>query len=251
MKIEFVDEVTSTNDVLIAKGHAGLCEDTVLVAFRQTGGKGRNGRSFFSPAKSGLYMSFLLHPKVQMQEAFLLTPLVAVAAAKAVEEYANQQIDIKWVNDLYKNGKKISGILTECSSNIINGEPEFLVAGIGFNLFEPEGGFPNDIKDKAGSIFADDIDSLTNEALTSIKKGLAYSMVEQFEKYYEDFPYVTFLSEYRKRSFIVGKEVQILGGPKVKAIGIADDFGLIVEHLDGLKETLKAGEVSLVIGDSL
>lgn len=257
MKVEFVDEIESTNTELVNRGHKEQ-DDTVLVAFKQTKGKGRRGRSFYSPAKSGLYMSFLVHPAVVIEDAFKLTTLVAVAACKAIEQLLSvyplsegktddNVIKIKWVNDLYKDNKKISGILTECSSDITNGKPKFLVAGIGINLFTPKGGFPDDIKDRAGAIYSSLIDDIDELLLKDIKEKLAYLMIEAFNEYYSSFPLMTFSEEYKRRSFLVGRYVDILNGPRVLVKGIDDELGLVVEHEDGRGEILTAGEVSLII----
>lgn len=256
MKVEFIDEIESTNTELVNRGHKEQ-EDTVLVAFKQTKGKGRRGRSFYSPSESGLYMSFLVHPDVLIEDAFRLTTLLAVSACEAIEDMmklyplsekeAAKVIKIKWVNDLYKDNKKISGILTECSPTIINDKPQFLVGGIGINLFEPKGGFPDDIKDRAGAIYDTDVNKIDKELLTEIKKALAGLMVDKFEKYYKDFPAPIYLGEYKRRSFLIGKKVQILDGPMVKVSVIDEDFGLCVEHEDGKKEILRAGEVSLIL----
>lgn len=272
MKVEFIDEIESTNTELVNRGHKEQ-EDTVLVAFKQTKGKGRRGRSFYSPSESGLYMSFLVHPDVLIEDAFRLTTLLAVSACEAIEdmmklyplsekeatkvienamkaqkeENDDNVIKIKWVNDLYKDNKKISGILTECSSTISSGKPEFLVGGIGINIFEPKGGFPDDIKDRAGAIYDTDVNKIDKELLTEIKKALAGLMVDKFEKYYKDFPAPIYLGEYKRRSFLIGKKVQILDGPMVNVDDIDEDFGLCVEHEDGQKEILRAGEVSLIL----
>lgn len=247
MNIEFVEETSSTNDVLLKKGHEGWCEDTVLVAFRQSGGKGRNGRSFFSPARSGLYMSILLHPIVQMEDAFKITTLMAVAASEAIEECTGVNVDIKWVNDLYISGKKISGILTECSPAIRNGVPDYIVTGIGINLYEPDGGFPQDIKDRAGAVFSESVNSIADDELITIKKKIAQKIVWYFEKHYSTFPKVDYYEEYRKRSFLIGKKVRILDGDDVLVKSVNSDFGLVVEHGNGTLEVMRAGEVSLVL----
>lgn len=250
MEICFVEETTSTNTVLYEEGLAGRTEDCMLVAFRQTNGKGRRGREFYSPVDTGLYLSIFLHKELEVSKALLLTPLMAVAASEAVEKYIDDSISIKWVNDLYYKDKKVSGILTESSPLTSDGQTEFVVIGIGLNLFEPEGGFPEDIKGRAGAIFDKSIKNVTDmshDELTAFKKKMAQTILERFEFHYSKFPNETPVEEYRKRSYISARWVQILDGPEVFAEGISDDFGLAIQYRDGSKDILKAGEVSLVL----
>lgn len=248
MNIEFVEEITSTNTVLLERAKEQKNkEEQVLVAFCQTAGKGRKGRSFYSPSETGLYMSILLYPKYPVSEVLKLTPLMAVAAAKALEDFKGEPIDIKWVNDLYRNGRKISGILTECSPKIENGIPEYVVIGTGINLFTPEGGFPEDIRDRAGSLFDENDISVKKEDRNAIKRKLAIDIIGSFEKYYEGFPTVNYLEDYRKRLFIVGKEVLVSDGRKGTVLGVDDNFGLKIRFVDGGEDILNAGEVSLTL----
>lgn len=244
MNIEFVDEISSTNDVLLERAFSGeATSECALVAFCQTKGKGRKGREFYSPSETGLYLSILLFPKIPIEEVLKLTPLMAVAAARALEEYSKEQIDIKWVNDLYKNGKKIGGILTECSPEIIKGIPKYIVIGIGINLFPPEGGFPKEIKDRAGALY--DKNAAAIGDIKTLKKNIAASMIETFEGYYLDFPNKDYLEEYRDRLFIIGKEVSISDGRRGTVLGIDENFGLKIGFSNGEVDVLSAGEVSL------
>lgn len=239
MKIEFVDECTSTNQILIERNDK---ENVALVAFSQSLGRGRKGRTFFSPKDTGIYLSIFLHPDKTVAQAAGLTTMMAVAAAKAIEEVTNVSIDIKWVNDLYVKGRKVGGILTECSPVITDGKPSYVVVGIGVNVYEPSEGFPEDIKDRAGSILTNAI-SKGQDA----RKVLAERIIDRFMQYCEDFEPAQYIEEYRKRSFLIGKDVVILGGPRVNVLGIEDDFSLSVRHEDGHTESLSAGEVSLIL----
>lgn len=234
MRIDFQEVVTSTNDILLEEHPK---EDMALVAFRQTKGKGRKGREFFSPSNTGLYMSLILHPECNVQDAIKLTTIMAVAACRAIEKYDDSVIKIKWVNDLYKNEQKISGILTECSPNIVDGIPEYLVVGIGINVYAPDEGFPLDIMNKAGALF----DVMKED----IRKDLAISIVDEFEKIYASFPDCDYEDEYIERSMLIGRDVYIVGGDKVRVINIDSNLGLVVMHENGDVETLTAGEVSL------
>ena len=130
-----------------------VCLRADSYAGMQTQGRGRLGRSFFSPSDSGLYMSILLRPDMAAADAVKITTAAAVSVALAVEKVSDQKPDIKWVNDIYINGRKICGILTEASFSMESGGLDCAVLGIGVNTYEPEGGFPEAIRDIAGPIF--------------------------------------------------------------------------------------------------
>ena len=112
-QLHVFSSVTSTNDLLRRDADAGAPEFTVYAAQQQTAGKGRQGRSFFSPPRTGLYLSMLFRPTIPAPELVALTPMAAVAAAEAVEQCSGQRVQIKWVNDLLLGGRKICGILAE------------------------------------------------------------------------------------------------------------------------------------------
>ena len=236
--VEYVNEVTSTNDILLKQQPK---EDKALVAFAQTKGKGRRGRQFFSPKDTGIYMSILLHPSVRIEELTGITTMMAVAASNALEKYIDESIDIKWVNDLYLHGRKIAGILTECSPFIEDGVPSYAVVGIGINIYDPEEGFPSDIENRAGSLLG------KKAADKDLRRQIAESILCSFDEMYREFPEKSCIVQYRKRCFLIGHRVVILGGDEVLVNGIDDNFGLEIIHDDGSTEILRAGEVSLVI----
>ena len=113
--IEIVKEIDSTNDELKRQAINGQGEIKLLIAESQTKGKGTKGRSFFSPADTGCYMSFLLRPSYSAEECSLLTTAAATATACAIEMVTGKKAQIKWVNDIYIERKKVAGILTEAS----------------------------------------------------------------------------------------------------------------------------------------
>lgn len=114
LQIEVVDRLPGTNAALRSRADAGAREGLVLIAQAQSAGRGRGGHSFYSPP-GGLYMSILLRPEIGARQAVGLTAMAAVAAARAAERLCGVPITIKWVNDLWKNGKKVCGILTEAA----------------------------------------------------------------------------------------------------------------------------------------
>jgi BirA family biotin operon repressor/biotin-[acetyl-CoA-carboxylase] ligase len=143
--IEMYKTVDSTNNKLKELARQGAPEGTVVIAKEQTHGKGRMNRSFHSPAETGIYMSILLRPKFSTADAILITTAAAVAVAQAVEAVAGREAKIKWVNDVFCDGKKICGILTEASVDIESGSLEYAILGIGINVIAPQNGFLDDI----------------------------------------------------------------------------------------------------------
>jgi BirA family biotin operon repressor/biotin-[acetyl-CoA-carboxylase] ligase len=139
--IECYKTLSSTNTLLKQKAEAGEKEGKVAIAETQSGGKGRLGRSFFSPMGTGIYMSILLRPQLEMENAVLITTLAAVCVAQAVENVTDKQTGIKWVNDIYYNGKKICGILTEAGCDCENGRLNYAVLGIGIKVYGRQTGF--------------------------------------------------------------------------------------------------------------
>lgn len=240
--VRVYDTVSSTNTLAREAALSGAHEGTVILACAQTGGRGRMGRSFFSPADTGLYLSILLRPTHETQPLYITTA-AAVSVAEAVEDVAGVDASIKWVNDVYCRGKKVCGILTEGAYS--NGRLQYAVLGIGINVFEPEGGFPPDIETRAGAVF----DAKTPRPAHP-KEELAAALITRFWRYYEALGDKTCLSPYRRYDFLTGKRVQVLDQTgtvrdTVTVLGISDEFGLLVQTAAGQQITLASGEVSL------
>ena len=145
LQIEVVDRLPGTNAALRSRADAGAREGLVLIAQAQSAGRGRGGHSFYSPP-GGLYMSILLRPEIGARQAVGLTAMAAVAAARAAERLCGVPITIKWVNDLWKNGKKVCGILTEAALDLESGMLDYAVLGLGFNVAAPADGWPEDLR---------------------------------------------------------------------------------------------------------
>lgn len=155
--VEVWKEIASTNQRMKQLAvEKKLSHGSVVAAQLQTEGKGRKGRKFYSPKDSGLYLSVLLYPEKTAQKSLEITAAAAVAVCKAVEKCCGVSLGIKWVNDLYLENKKVCGILTEAVTDFETGDIEFVVVGIGLNLYEPTGGFPKELKEKAGAILLAD-----------------------------------------------------------------------------------------------
>lgn len=227
-----LESVPSTNTLLHEWADAGRPEGTLLLTDHQTAGRGRRGRSFHSPQGTGLYMSLLLRPTFGLEQAVFLTTACAVCAAEAVEALG-VSLGIKWVNDLYRDGKKVAGILTEAVDGGI-------IVGIGLNLYPPKDGFPAEIQEIAGSIFDHEIPGLKNR--------LAAEWADRFWAEYQTLSPAHFLDRYRARSVLLGRAVTVLrpeGGIPAIARAINDRCELVVETFDGKCLTLSSGEVSI------
>lgn len=249
LKLEIKEEVSSTNTVLKEEAANGVPEGKVLLAHRQTAGKGRMGRGFYSPEETGLYMSLLLRPKLKMQDSLLITTAAAVAVAEAIEKVTGQKAEIKWVNDVYCHGKKVVGILTEGGMSSGHDELAYAILGIGINIWQPSGGFPEDLTRIAGSVMQEE------KKDRHLRSKLAAAVLNEFMKIYPQITEKKFMELYRKRSFLVGNTVKLLSAqheeipdlPLVKVIGIGDDAQLIVELPNGEKRELCCGQVSAQI----
>lgn len=254
IEIEVKHSVDSTNNVLKGYANSGFTGDIVLLAEEQTAGRGRMGRSFLSPDGTGIYMSFLLHPSVPISEASGLTTLAVTAEAKAIEKVTGENVDIKWVNDVWMRGKKVSGILTEGSASMEDGSTEYVVVGIGFNIYEPNGGFAPEIRDVAGAIISDGV------RRENLKNKIAAEFIVEFMNYYKDFPKRTYIDEYRKRCFVIGRDVEIVGSDHeplnmaekdapdrthAYVTGVDDACHLLVRYPDGTEGMLSSGEISI------
>ena len=211
-----------------------------VLAQSQSAGRGRRGRSFYSPDGAGLYLSVVLRPKGSLRESLILTAEAAVAVYKAVRELTGIELDIKWVNDLYLNGRKVCGILTEAVTDFESGEIEFAVVGIGINLYREEQGFPPELENVAGALYPD---KASAEGLN--RSRLAAELVNRL---LEETRELKLPPEYRERSMLLGKEIRICGGSQTgtaQALDICSDGRLKVRMEDGTECILSCGEVSV------
>ena len=235
--------VTSTNDLLKEIAYTGAPQGYALIASEQTAGKGRLGRKFYSPAGSGVYISLLLRPQMRAEDSLFITTSAAVAVCRAIEKVSDGNLSpkIKWVNDIYINRKKVCGILTEASVSFESGQLDFAVLGIGINITTPEGDFPEDIKDKATSLFGrTDQGNIRNRLTAEILRELYDQFGRQTGEYY--------LSEYRKRQFLIDCDINVVKSERTiaaRALGVDDRARLLVRYEDGTTEALSSGEVSI------
>ncbi len=235
--VNVFEETDSTNRV--AKGLAadGAPEGTLIVAKRQSLGRGRFGRSFFSP-EGGIYMSMVLRPTLPAEKAVLLTTCAAVAVARAIESTTGLSAGIKWVNDIFVNGKKVCGILAEAGLSGTSSVPEYVVLGIGINVEQQS--VPEELEDIVGCLENDTDGTISKECLIE-------AVWREFAALYQELEGTSYMEEYKARSILIGKTVTVLaaeGGYPAIVRDIDREGHLIVEGESGL-EVLSNGEVSV------
>ena len=194
-------------------------------------------------------MSILLRPQTAAEKALGITTCAAVACARAIEKVSGRRTMIKWVNDIYIDEKKVCGILTEASVDFEGGGLNYAVLGIGINVLPPQGGFPKDIENRAGSVFEN-----TDSGGGTLRAKTAAAILDEFSAVYLRLVNGTadaeILDEYRRRSLVTDRNINIIypdRTEKAKAIGIDDDFRLIAEKENGETVRLGSGDVSLSI----
>ena len=227
MEWVFLQETDSTNRVAKELARQGAAHGTAVLAERQTAGRGRMERSFFSP-EGGMYLSAILRPEIPPEDLLLMTPMAAVAVWKAVEKLTGIRLGIKWVNDLYLEGKKVCGILCERTGDAV-------IVGVGLNLKTPEGGFPPELN--AGVL---DVDWRPHT--------MAHLVMEELLKGCEYLTYGAIPYEYIENNIVCRRDLMVhpVGGEPYPARGKQIDRRgrLIVETAQG-ERMLDSGEVSI------
>ena len=241
--VDVRNTVTSTNTLL--KEYAISNKERksrVMIASRQTSGRGSKGRTFFSPEKSGIYVSILLYPSLSPEKSLRLTTAAALGASIAIKKVTGIDTDIKWVNDIYKNGRKLCGILCEASLNN-SGELDYAIVGTGFNIMSPAGGFPDEIKNTAGAIY-----SSGDNPPELIREKIACEFVNTYFSLYKLIESDSIYEGYKSRLFIIGKKITVFKNSTAKSAIVLDlkkDFSLSVRYDDGIVENLSYGEISI------
>lgn len=239
--IEVLKTVDSTNDYLKVKAEQSATEGTIVISEEQTKGKGRLGKTFYSPSNSGIYMSILLKPNIHATKSLYITTAAAVAVSKSIDELTGKKSKIKWVNDIFMNERKVCGILTEGSLDLEGGGLNYAVLGIGINLTNPEEDFPENISQTAGTIFE-------NNPPNDYKNKIIGYIINNFFDYYSKLEKKGYLKEYKNRSMIIGEKISIIHGNKLEdalALDIDDEFRLKVKKENGTTEYLSSGDVSI------
>lgn len=230
-KIMVYEEIPSTNTEAKALAQNGASEGDVVIAKSQSAGKGRMGRSFISNSENGLYMSIILKPSIPLDKCIYITVLGAVAVLDAIEETSGIECQIKWVNDIYINEKKVSGILTEASIDFETSSLQYAILGIGVNITPPENGFPKDIENIATAIYSE------GTCPKHYKSILCAKIIDNFFDGYKHLEQKEFIERYRQKSMLIGKEVEVQVGSNItsgKVVDIDKNAQLIVKTKDGV-----------------
>ena len=237
-RMELHEKLDSTNTRAKAIAATGAPHGYLVIAESQSGGRGRFGRPFFSPEHSGVYMTYILRPKLPAERAVMITSLAAVAVARAIEALADVDVKIKWVNDLYINGRKACGILCEAGMDFETGQLDYVALGIGINVAAMR--FPGDLAGIATSI--------ENECGAPVSRSrLIAEISNQLEALFPQLASGEFMAESRARSNVIGRDVTVLrGGESFPAHVVdIDNMGrLVIRTHDGLSR-VGSGEISL------
>ncbi len=253
VKVVFYPSIDSTNTQckrLLTENRADKLNHTVVVAAEQTNGRGRLGRTFYSPNQSGIYMS-IIYSSQPINNPAVITANTAVAITRAIKKIYNKDSLIKWINDIYIDEKKVSGVLTEGVTNFETGVIDAAIIGIGINITTGNG-FPEDIAQKAGSILTD---SKYLATTTDYKRAeLCAEVINQVLYILDGDQEVkkNAMEEYKEKSFLKGKTIKVTpvidveeGSYTCKVLSISDNAELIVQTDDGTIRHLSSGEVTL------
>ncbi|MBQ6622088.1 MAG: biotin--[Mogibacterium sp.] len=248
--IVLFDTIDSTNNAakdpvlanrLRTPEHPVLPDELLFLAEEQTAGRGRLGRSFYSPRGSGIYMTYSFRPCFPLAEVTQVTPIAAVAAHRVLSRYSAGPLRIKWVNDLYRGDRKITGILVEGIGSTSSGNFERIIIGIGINC--TPAAVPEELRGIAGSLTDDPHPDFTrNQLIAAITAELHNELTRTSLSDPERLAY------YRANCYLTGKDVTVhpAGAPsyRAKALGISDTYAMVVQVGDKIVE-LTSGEVSV------
>jgi BirA family biotin operon repressor/biotin-[acetyl-CoA-carboxylase] ligase len=242
-EIIYFRETDSTNVRAKYLAGDGAPEGTVVVAEKQTQGRGRKGRTWFSPSSEGIYTSIILRPPISPNEAPKLTLMASVAVAEALLSLTSLKINIKWPNDILINGRKVAGILTEISTDM--DRIDYVVIGVGVNVNTPRQGLHPDIRQTATSILME-----TGKPFPRIALLRAY--LEWLEIYYETFKTKGFdpiLNRWKNLADIIGRRISVDLMDRVRVGEVLDidkDGFLILHDREGSIERIISGDVTLL-----
>ena len=236
--IHIYDTLQSSNLTAKQLALGGAPHGTLVLTAHQKAGRGRLGRRFESPAGKGVYLSLILRPALSAADAQSVTISAAVAVARAVKALCGLELGIKWVNDLYYQGRKVCGILTEAGTDLESGQLEWLVVGIGLNLTATAEDFPPELTAKAGSLYPGGPAPVSRAALAGAIGRELLALCPGF----------ACLDEYRARCFVPGHWVTVCTGSETyaaQALSIDDAGRLVVQREGGRTEALRCGEVTI------
>lgn len=242
-KLLFLDETTSTNDVAMGLAASGEPEGTVVIAERQSRGRGRLGRRWVSPPGGNIYMSVILRPALHPRDATLLTLLISVASALALRETTGLDVRIKWPNDLQARGLKLGGILLETRA-----EPDLIahaVVGIGVNVNMRASDFPASIRDIATSVLRE---TGVRHRRTPIAAAILNHMAVELSALKKE-GRGQLLKKWRELSSTIGREVRVAEGAETfegTAMDIDDEGRLLLRLPSGRLRRISSGDLAVV-----
>lgn len=240
------DELDSTNNYLKTLAQSGAPDGTAVTADSQTAGRGRMDRSFQSPKGQGIYLSVLLRPALLPDRLPPVTALAGVAVCAAVERVCGVRPKLKWPNDPVLNGRKLCGILTEAALEAETRRLQSMVLGIGINVGQKPEDFSPEVREMATSL-------LQALGRPVSRPRLAATLLEELDQVYaalREGSLSACLADYRRDCINLGKTVQLIpfgGGQRetARAVGIDEEFNLVVRDADGRERTIHSGEVSV------
>jgi BirA family transcriptional regulator, biotin operon repressor / biotin---[acetyl-CoA-carboxylase] ligase len=242
-QIVSLSETDSTNLRAKELATAGAPEGTIVVAEKQTGGRGRKGRRWFSPAGGGIYISLILRPTMTLREAPGITLLTGVAATEALLSMTRLDARIKWPNDILVNGRKIAGILTEISTEM--DRIDYVVVGLGINVNIPFGSLSEEIRHTATSI-------LIESGEPCSRAGLIRAFLKNFETYYriiQETGFEPIRKRWKELTDIIGRRIHVgmIGKSRTgEAVDIDTDGVLILKDEQGELHRIVSGDVTLL-----
>ena len=243
--IQTMESTTSTNDLAKLYANQNSTTPAIFISEEQTAGRGRLGRKFVSPSKTGLYISLCLFPTIALEDLSLITCATAVACVETLEELTGKSLNIKWVNDLFYQDKKVGGILTEVISDFESQQVQSLIVGMGINLIDSPQSFPKELHSIVGSVFS----SKTEYDNSSFNRNhFIAQFLEKWTFYYQNLSKRDFIESYKEHSNVIGKFVNVFEGNQTYsayAKDIDENGHLIIEKEDNTLHSLSYGEVSI------
>ena len=239
LALRIYDCVDSTNSEAKRYALAGGATPCAFLAEAQSAGRGRMGRSFYSPDGTGIYLSVLLRVEDDLSDTVLLTTGAAVAVRRAIRQVTGVEAGIKWVNDLYLEGRKVCGILAE---SFFVGNARYAIVGVGVNLYTES--FPEELRQIAGSLLREE---------RGLRNRLAAALLAELYDLAGALRPERFMAEYRAASLVLGRQITYTenGITKNGYAEAVDDRGrLHVRHADGGEAILASGEISLRLTDA-
>jgi len=240
--IHHFSTVDSTNTLAVQMAAQGACHGTVIHADQQSGGRGRGGREFFSPA-GGLYFSLIIKPELEIHDLPLITLAAGVGLCNGIRQATGAHVQLKWPNDMYSNDRKLAGILTESGPIKSGASPEFLVIGVGINVNTDPNQFPSSLRRRVISLYhhaagsSVDVDTLLETLVSAILDA-----VQRLAATREGL-----LADWRALDYLQGRMLEYAGHDGVvpaTGVGLAGDGRYVIRDHNGVEHSILAGDLN-------